>query len=242
MTSFSAFVRARLPLGAAVGTLLTWCAALVAFRISYSGHITYRFLLWNLVLAVVPWVLSGILRWADDRHRAGWAAAPLLAGWLVFFPNAPYVLTDLLHLAPKPGVPLWYDLALLLSCAGTALALGYLSLLDVHAVLTRRLGWAGGWLAVIGCLLLTGLGIYLGRYLRWNSWDVVTRPDHIAQELAHRIRYLGRHPRTWGVTALFGGFLTLSYVLLRAAQAQLVAAARHESAHRHPVSVSAPTG
>ena len=218
MTSFSAFVRSRTPLGLAMGAMLTWCTALVAFRVGFSGHITYRFLLWNLLLAVVPWGLGGWLRWADARRWPAAALVPGLAGWLVFFPNAPYVLTDLLHLAPKPGVPLWYDLALLLSCAGTALALGYLSLLDVHAVLTRRLGWAGGWAVVVGCLLLSGLGIYLGRYLRWNSWDVLTQPGMMVYELAHRVMFPGQHPRTWGVTGLFGGILTLGYALLRAAR------------------------
>lgn len=218
MTSFASYLRARLPVGLALGALLAWCAVLVELRISRSGHITYQFLLWNLVLAVVPWGLSGLLRWGETNRWPIPALGALLAGWLVFFPNAPYVLTDLLHLHPKPGVPLWYDLALLLSCAGTALAFGYLSLLDVHAVLTRRLGWAGGWIVVVGCLLLSGLGIYLGRYLRWNSWDVLTQPGPMLYELGHRVLYPAQHPRTWGVTGLFGIGLTLGYALLRAAR------------------------
>jgi uncharacterized membrane protein len=216
MTSFAAYLRARLPLGLTLVALLLWCAALVMFRVGHTGLITYRFLLWNLALAGVPWGVSTVLYWAEARHWPFLLLLPLLGTWLVFFPNAPYMLTDLLHLSPKPGVPLWYDLALLLSCAGTALALGYLSLLDVHAVLTRRLGWATGWIVVLGCLLLCGLGIYLGRYLRWNSWDVLTRPEHLLAELLHRVTHPSQHPRTWGVTALFGGFLTLGYALLRA--------------------------
>ncbi len=214
--------------GLVLGALLLWCGALVTTRIALTGSNTYRFLLWNLVLAVVPMLLAIGLRRAAARDRPLPVLVGLVAVWLLFFPNAPYVLTDLLHLKPKPGAPLWFDLALLLSCAGTALALGYASLLVVHSVLTRRLGWAGGWAVVLLSLLLSGLGIYLGRYLRWNSWDVATRPVELLGELLHRVTHPLEHPRTWGVTGLFSGFLTLGYALLRAMRLPIASEPNHE--------------
>lgn len=209
---------------AVVGAMVLWCALLVALRVQHSGHITYRFLLWNLALAGVPYVLGKAMRRADAAGWPGLLVAGLGAGWLLFFPNAPYMLTDLLHLGPKPGVPLWYDLALLLSCGGTALALGYLSLLDVHAVLLRRVGWGLSWLVVVATQFLSGFGIYLGRYQRWNSWDVATRPTVLVADLLDRFVHPLAHPRTWGVTVLFGVVLTLGYALLRVVLARKEAA------------------
>ena len=92
--------------------------------------------------------------------------AGCFALWLLFLPNAPYTLTDLLHLTTAASAPAWYDLALLLSCAGTGLLLGYLSLIDVHDLVAKTFGLAMGWLLAFASLLLSGFAIYLGRFLR----------------------------------------------------------------------------
>lgn len=205
-------------LNGSLAALLLWCTALILIRVFWSGRITYLFLIWNLALAVVPYALAVVLRRAEARRASGLVLAALGLSWLLFFPNAPYVLTDLLHLKPKPEVPLWYDLVLLLSCGGTALSLGFLSLADVQAVTERRLGWRGGWLVALTSLWLSGFGIYLGRYQRWNSWDILTRPTMLLTDIAHRFLHPLQHPRTWGVTLLFGGLFTLAYVLARVVQ------------------------
>lgn len=199
-----------------LGLLVLWCAALAFSRVWWTGRVTYAFLLWNVGLAVVPYSFAKALAAAERRGWASPALLPLFGAWLLFFPNAPYVLTDLLHLRPKPGAPLWFDLALLLSCGGTSLAFGLLSLLDVQAVVERRLGWVLGWLTAVGSLLLSGFGIYLGRYQRWNSWDIVTKPTALLLDVADRFVHPLHHPRTWGVTVLFGGLLVLAYALIRA--------------------------
>ena len=164
--------------------LPAWCLALFAVRIARSGHVAYHYLAWNLVLAMVP-AAAALMLVRAERARAslaeqcGWAML-----WLLFLPNAPYLVTDLMHLYPRPPVPVWYDVAMMLSFACTGLLLCYGSLADVHAVIERRFGRTAGWCVAMGAMLLSGLGIYMGRFLRLNSWDAVTRPHEMFGQLA----------------------------------------------------------
>ena len=134
---------------------------------------------------------------------------------LLFLPNAPYLLTDLLHLALRPPIPLWYDLALLFSCAGTGLLLGYVSLLEVQVTVEEQLGRLAGWMVAAGSLLLSGFGIYLGRFLRRNSWDPLTDPAGLFRDVSDRLLNPTSYPRTYAVTLIFGIGLLLGYVALR---------------------------
>ena len=101
---------------------------------------------------------------------------PLAALWLLFLPNAPYLLTDLIHLGSRDDAPLWFDLVLFSAFAWTGAFLGFLSIYLMQVVVRRTHGALLGWALVGGSLLASGFGIYLGRSLRWNSWDFVTSP------------------------------------------------------------------
>src|SRR6185295_15605158 len=159
----------------------------------------YLFLIWNLFLAGIPLVASTFLRLARHWRLPLIIQAGCLGLWLLFLPNAPYILTDLLHLTAQSPAPAWYDLALLLSCAGTGLLVGYLSLIDVHDIVAASLGKAMGWLLALSSLFLSGFAIYLGRFLRWNSWDVLTRPT-ILFDIADGVVHPASHSRTLAVT------------------------------------------
>lgn len=134
--------------------------------------------------------------------------------WLLFLPNAPYILTDFIHLKYRPPVPLWYDVLMLFSCAGTGLLLGYGSVMLVQRDLARRHGPRAGWIAAGAALVLSAFGIYLGRFLRWNSWDALTDPVPLFAEIAEHLTNPFHHPRTFGVTILYGVALLLGYVAL----------------------------
>jgi len=190
--------------------LLAWCGFLLAGRVWRSHHLTYAFLAWNLFLAVIPAVAGAfVLTARATAARLMWAVV-----WLLFLPNAPYIVTDFVHLVPRPPIPLWYDVALLLSCAGTGLLLGYSSVADVQDAVTQRFGAASGWLIAIVALLLSGFGVYLGRFLRWNSWDPIANPA----ELLNRLGGYGlnplSHPRTVAVTFVYGVCFALGYAAL----------------------------
>jgi uncharacterized membrane protein len=191
-----------------------WCASMIAVRIERTGSGYYLFLLWNLFLAGVPLLASTTLRHAYRRQLASPLQIGLFGFWLLFLPNAPYILTDLLHLTAASPAPAWYDLALILSCAGTGLLLGYLSLIDVHSIVDKKFGTIAGWIVALSSLVLSGFAIYLGRFLKWNSWDVIVRPT-IFIEISDRLLHPTSHTKTFSVTVVFGILLALGYISLR---------------------------
>jgi len=191
--------------------LLAWCGALLALRRLRTHDGSFDFVPWNLLLAMIPAVAAMLF----ERARQAAARAFLFAVWLLFLPNAPYILTDFVHLAPRPQDPLWFDIALLGSAAATGLLLGYTSVVDVQTAITRSFNKVAGWLVAILALLLTGFGIYLGRFLRWNSWDPLASPEQLFEEIARKTWNPVAHPRTIGVTFVYGVGVTLGYVALR---------------------------
>jgi len=183
----------------------------VGVRIAYTGHSEGINLVWNLVLAWVPLVAALLVH--DGRRRN--VRASLLVGiglvWLLFFPNAPYILTDLQHLPNWHGAPIWFDTVLVGSAAWTGLVLGFASLFLVHAVV-REVVWPPfAWAAVVASIGLASFGVYLGRFLRWNSWDVVTSPGGLVADIWSRVANPGEHPGTIAVVVVFTAFLTLAY-------------------------------
>ena len=190
---------------AALGILM------VAVRIYFSGTLSYTFLFWNLFLAVIPFALSSLL---VGFKMPALVFYGLTALWLLFFPNAPYVLTDLLHLR-QHDVPVWYDLLMLLSFAWTSLMVGFVSLADMQRLIRERFNAATGWLFACVALALGSFGIYLGRFLRWNSWDIVTEPKQLAWDILERLSNPLAHLGTYGFTVLLTAFLLLAYAMLQ---------------------------
>ncbi|NUO50317.1 MAG: DUF1361 domain-containing protein [Polyangiaceae bacterium] len=204
--------------------LVVWSLTLLAVRLRHAGSGTYLFLAWNLFLALIPLAASTLLRLTHEEVVTGarrrtlllrGCQALLFAVWLLFLPNAPYLVTDLFHLGPKAPVPLWFDLALLLSCAVTGIAVGFRSMGDVHEIVRQASGRVAGWGFVVVVWFACAYGIYLGRYLRWNSWDVLHRPLHIVKVAVDSSLDPHSHPRVLGVTLLYGVLLLLTYVAVR---------------------------
>ena len=208
------FTRARLTLLLVLAASIGLSLLLIVGRVLLTGHGLFLFLAWNLFLALIPFGLSTLLGTALGPLRAR-LLLPVGAAWLLFFPNAPYLITDLLHLEQRPGVPLWYDLALILSCAWNGLMLAYASLADMQELVRQRLGTGAGWAFAATALLLSSFGVYLGRYLRFNSWDVLSNPLALFFDILHRLLHPLAYPRTWGVTVVFGAFLLLGYGTVR---------------------------
>lgn len=190
--------------------------AMVFVRIHFSGTLSYTFLFWNLFLAVIPFGISSLLvrLYQPTGKTSAFVFYPLAGLWLLFFPNAPYILTDLIHLRPVM-VPLWYDLLLLLSFAWTSLMFGFVSLSDMQQLVRQRFNTATGWLFVCAALLLGSFGVYLGRFLRWNSWDVLTEPRQLAWDIVERLVNPLEHVGTYGFTVLLTAFLLLAYLMLQ---------------------------
>jgi uncharacterized membrane protein len=191
--------------------------ALVLARVAWTRNFSYLFLVWNLFLAWLPLALALL---ACDEYRPGarpnWRFRSLAAAWLLFFPNAPYIYTDLIHLTSRYYGHFWVDLVLILSYALTGLVLGFVSLYLMQTVVTRMFGRAASWLFIAAVAVLSGFGIYLGRFLRLNSWDVVLQPLAVCRGIGQWIAGPLAHPTAYAFPALFATFLFIAYLMLYA--------------------------
>jgi uncharacterized membrane protein len=176
----------RLVVLAGLGVASALCLALELVREHRYGAYDFRFLIWNLILAWIPLLLALLVY---DRYRRGRSLlvlAPALLLWLLFLPNAPYIVTDFVHLSAGSPAPLWLDGVEASASAWTGMLLGFVSLYLVHAVARHRLGAVPSWVGVLCVLALVSVGVYLGRVKRWNSWDLLTQPGaRLAQLHAH---------------------------------------------------------
>lgn len=168
----------------------TVCVCMVAFRIYLTGQLTLAWLIWpNLVLAWIPLVMAVLLHQrysAGERRLLPLGALGLL--WLLFFPNAPYIVTDLVHLQWIRGpVPIYYDIAVIALTALTGLYVGFVSLYLLQSLWRRVFGAPSSWLFALGALALSSVGIYLGRVLRWHSFHAFLRPAKIMADAAKAV-------------------------------------------------------
>ena len=191
-----------------------FCFSLSIFRFYVSETKVFLFLNWNLFLAFIPWLISTFIALHNDRKNK-FALSFLLIAWLLFFPNSPYILTDLFHLKLRSAIPIWFDLVVILSFAWTGLAYGFISLLEIETLLREHLKPKIVQLTIILMLFLGSFGVYIGRYLRWNSWDVVNDPSSLFADIGDRFMNPFSHPRTWGLTILMGILLNMIYLTLK---------------------------
>jgi uncharacterized membrane protein len=190
------------------------CLLLLA-RIVHTGRHTFVFLLWNLFLAFVPYFFSFLMTQRPAWIKSGWKFALGFTAWVLFVPNAFYVLTDLFHLFDSGAAPLWYDLLLIVSFAWNALIMGILSVRQMEKIVTAR--WPGlrGWAFLYPVMALNGLGVYIGRYLRYNSWDVITDPFGLTRDIVHIVFHPLLYRGAWEMIGCFAVFLVILYTTIK---------------------------
>jgi uncharacterized membrane protein len=207
------FSERRIVLVACLAVLSMLVIAMIVFQIAFTGTSEHSAIAWNLLLAWIPFWLALIVY---DRTRSGASTLTLGAAavlWLLFLPNAPYIVTDLKYIDGFSGLEALYNLVLLTSAAFTGLLLGLTSLFIVHAVARRLVGALNAWALVVAVLTLSSFGIYLGRVQRWNSWDVFVRPGSLFGDVAAGLTDPLSHQRPIAVTILFSSFLLASYLV-----------------------------
>jgi uncharacterized membrane protein len=201
------------------------CVGALLARWLYSDWGAYGFMAWNLFLAWIP-LIAAILVYDGRRRGAGPATlVPLAAVWLIFLPNAPYLLTDFVHLGSREDAPLWFDIVLFGSFAWTGTLLGFLSIFVMQGIVRRAAGPVWGWVLVVVSLAASSFGIYLGRSVGWNSWDVVVRPGALVGDIWARLVDPLAYPRGVGMTLALTAVLSTGYLTMYAF-AQLGAAER----------------
>jgi uncharacterized membrane protein len=183
---------------------------LIAARALLTDHGLHLYLVWNLFLAWIPLMLALRLEVLEEREtNRDWRFWATVAAWLLFFPNAPYILTDLTHLKFPIRPRWWTDLIVILLFALIGMVLAFLSLHRMQRLVARRSGWPAGWAFVFFVAFISAFGVYIGRFERWNSWDVVTSPIALLSDSVHWI-----HRHSFRFTVLFGLFLAMVYAML----------------------------
>ena len=188
---------------------------LFAVRILGSDNFRFGFLFWNLFLGFVPLVFALALLWNLNRQRwFSWQNLGLTFLWLGFLPNSFYILTDLIHIHLTGEINILFDVVLFMSCIFNGFVFGFLSLYLVHCELLKRLR-QGRAHATIGLILLaSGFAIYLGRHLRWNSWDVFTQPFGLLFDVTDRLVNPVANPQVVTTTLTFFLLLSSMYIVI----------------------------
>jgi len=191
---------------------------LVFLRIFHTGRLTFLFMIWNLFLAYIPYALTSWMSTRPPGISRRTFFIPLALVWLLFIPNSFYILTDLFHLPGQygdGGVPPWYDLALILSFAWNGLLLGVLSVRQMEKFLLRGSSVREELLFLYPVMWLNALGVYIGRYLRYNSWDVVKDPFELLDDIARMIIHPLRNQPAWDMIGCFSILMTLIYLMMK---------------------------
>lgn len=183
-------------------------------RVWYAHNWNYSNLMWNLFLAWVPYIFSFMAATSHRLFPRQWWLIPLFAlPWLAFFPNAPYMVTDFYHLAVRDPVPFWYDIGLISIFAFAGLFLAIASLRSMHHLVTAFLGRFIGWIFAVFVLSLGGLGVYLGRFGRYNSWDLLIRPKTVLKDIALQLLNPLDNLGFVGFTLMFTAIMIAFYLM-----------------------------
>jgi uncharacterized membrane protein len=183
--------------------------------VTATGYITYVFLLWNLFLAFIPYVIS---YWLSNNIHLIESRVKLVVTvftWILFIPNSFYILTDLFHLGRFASAPKWFDLLLLLSFAWNGLLFGISSMRKMEMVLQAVSGRRVSEIFVFTVMWLIALGIYVGRFLRYNSWDVIVQPFSLFGEIMEIIIHPFSNKMEWGMILCYAMFMTLLYITVK---------------------------
>lgn len=197
---------------------------LVLLRIIHTGRPMFLWLIWNLFLAYVPYLLSSWLTLRDAKpdakpggHTGRRRFVVLCLVWLLFIPNSFYILTDLFHLIDcrNPRVPAWFDLSLIFSFAWNGLLLGVLSVRQMEKLVEPMSSarWARFFVYLV--MALNALGVYAGRYLRLNSWDILTNPLRLTMDMGDLMVHPLKNQQAWGMIACYTLLLGFIYQMLK---------------------------
>lgn len=205
------------------------CLMLGSYLRAYTNRDIYMFLYWNMFLAWMPAGLALLLDWIYvyiQGNRVLRVILFIVAGmlWLLFYPNSAYLITDQLHPFAKfqmehgarfwHEIEFWYHVLLFFSAAVIGLLLGVYSLFSVQELVRKSFGRARSWIFAVVTLALTSLGIYLGRFIRWNSWDAIRNPKQIVHQVLSMFTDTEELRRMIPFTGMIMMILLFSYLII----------------------------
>lgn len=218
-------IRPATRLALVVGLSFLSCILFVLVRLALTGRFAQGYLIWNLFLAAVPipiaWIGSCLS--ASRKTRAGTVATALAAftAWIIFYPNAPYIFTDFIHVVRRAGLGsvtatwlseydlLWYDIVMNAAFAFVGHYLGLISMYLMHGTMRSLFGRVAGWAMMVPAILLSGFGIHFGRFARINSWDVMVDPAGSMRVMVEAFT----DPAAMLFSLTFSFFIAITYII-----------------------------
>ncbi|WP_034044712.1 DUF1361 domain-containing protein [Wocania ichthyoenteri] len=194
---------------ALVSVSMLFSIILLMIRMKLTHSFFYLFLVWNLFLAAIPFVITTYLVSVPKLNK--FVLVLWFSVWLLFLPNAPYIVTDLLHLKISTTHLLWLDILVIISFALNGLVLFYLSISDMKTILQTFIIKKKVNYIITITIFLSGFGIYLGRFLRYNSWEILSNPKYLFVDVINITIKPFAHQEAWLFTILFGIFLSVGY-------------------------------
>jgi uncharacterized membrane protein len=184
---------------------------LILGRLFFVSDKAFLFILWNFFLAGLPLIISSVMIQMSARGFSRYSITFAGILWLLFLPNAPYILTDYVHVIH--GDPNYFLLNTFTFSwfAISAFVAAVISLHDVSDLLLMRYKRLQVSMMIFTICLLCSLGIYLGRDLRFNTWDVFLNPGAIVSETMDSLRSPSENFYTWTITTTIGLLLFLGY-------------------------------
>lgn len=188
---------------------------LLLVRVIASNSLAYLFLPWNLFLAFVPYWITWWMTKNESIISNKMKRAIALAAWLLFIPNTFYIITDLFHLSEISSAPRWFDLLLIFSFAWNGILCGIISIRRIEIVTGFFTNGKSSLLFIFVIMWLNAFGIYIGRFLRFNSWDIITDPFSLAGEILNLLFHPVENSYAWGMTLCYAAFMTFLYFTIR---------------------------
>lgn len=188
---------------------------LLTARIASTHTLTSASLAWNLFLAYIPFAISKWLYGNTALIKNKWIFAGAFICWLLFIPNSFYIITDLFHLHDNRNAPLWFDLLLIFSFAWNGLLMGVLSVRQMEKITRIFFPFRNEIAFLYPVMWLNALGIYIGRYLRYNTWDVITSPFSLTTDMLRLLMHPMLYKNEWAMVFCFSVFMTLLYLTVK---------------------------
>jgi uncharacterized membrane protein len=192
--------------------LLSLSVILIVGRIVLFGTSSLDYLFWNLFLACLPFVISAVLLFYNRRKKL--SPVVFTSGvviWLLLLPNAPYIITDLIHIGYGHTSTVLYTIVLIFTCAFTGLALGMHSLSHMDQVFKSHFSYRTASVFLIASMFLASVGICFGRFMRFNSWDIVIHSGNFLQIIGGIFMHPELYTYVYIMTGTFFLFIFMVY-------------------------------
>lgn len=182
-------------------------------RIIIWGKYSFVYILWNLFLAFVPVLISfAMLKFHEKKSLKTIIFIPGFLLWLLFIPNAPYLVTDLIHLGESRIIPVLFDVILLFSSAYLGMIFFFYSLSHIEEIIKKTISKKWVIFLTVMLILLISFGIYIGRFLRFNSWDIFINHYSLFKNIWKIfVENSVKHWNVYWFTLMFSFFLFFSY-------------------------------